>query len=233
MKTLLTVMLLVMLSGCGDKDYYIPGAHKEELMKTLKITDLSDQKSVVSTVREYIYMNNVSPSGWPLRPPFGAVSPIDTRGDFYWQFLEWKAGSKKYQCGELGYVQAWMLEELGIPARGVALATVDYFSGGIYTTHVTTEAYLGGRWVISDATFNVTLQCNGGENTNVLGLRECLSAGGTVTWLSGPAYRAPLSLEEYFTPFANLLYAYETNFAYSSRLRKEPVRSHPYVGWIR
>ncbi len=227
------IVILLILTGCGSSNtHYTPGIHRAEVMDDLKITDLSDAKSVVAKVREYVYLNNIAPANWPLKPPFGPVSGINTKGDFYNQYIQWKAGQYRFECGELGYVQEWMLEELGIPAHDVALATVDYFNGNIYTTHVTTEAYFNNKWSVTDATFNVTLQCNNGEDASIHELKDCLNKGGTITWHSGPAYKAPLSLEEYTTPIANLIYAYQTNYVYKSRLKPEPDEAYPYPGWI-
>lgn len=212
------IIMLALLTACGHDDY-IPGVHRDQVMADLQIaeSDLENTEAVVALVRDYVYANNIGPDNWPLFPPFGPVTPVDDGGDFYNQYLQWKAGNVRYQCGELGYVQAFLLEELGIPARGVALATADY-PEDIYTTHVTTEAFYNGKWIVSDATFNVTFQCDGGDDLGIVEMRACLDNGGTLTSERGVTSRPTLTLEEYWYPFDDLLYSYQIGFAYPSRL---------------
>jgi hypothetical protein len=120
-----------------------------------------NKREVAFNLREKVYLANV-----PLRnDPMHADGWQDVKGLF--------EGNRRFLCGGMGWVLYHMLPEVGIPARVVALAT-EYAASGRYPhdTHVAVEAYIDGRWIAVDPTFNASFRC-AGRYRSFAELREC------------------------------------------------------------
>ena len=204
----------------------VPGAYREEVLADLGLEaahGLTDRE-VAQLTMEFVYWNNV----WPNEKS----TPIDVNVDFHRFYIDWKNGDAKFFCGGSSYVMAWILEELGVPARGVQLASQDFIDGkNEGETHVTTEVFLDREWIVYDPTFNVVFQCNNGKDASILDLVDCLMEGGEITWKPGEDYGAGHTIEEYPVPIERHLSAYSFNNPYSSRLRFEPGPEVPFLGW--
>jgi hypothetical protein len=203
-----------------------PGYYRDQILKDLGIAQIDDysEGQLALAAREFVYLTNQEPEG--------EVTPIDVTIDFASKYEDWKIGDAKFLCGGSSYVLAWMLEDLGIPARAVQLATQNFIDGfNKDETHVTTEVFLNGQWIIEDATFNVSFSCDGKE-ASILDLAECLKSGEKIAWNPGDKYGGfGHTVEDYPVPFADHLAAYSMNNPYISRLRYEQVLAFPYAGW--
>ena len=211
-------LFVLACAGCRQTDQRpIPGTHRQEVLLDIGLEPSRsfDDTEAALRAREFVYLTNTLPADRSTR--------FSTRSDFYPVYIAWKAGDAQFLCGGMSYVHAWMLEELGIPARSVLLATEEFFNGDRFATHVTTEGYIDDQWQVLDPTFNAALHC-GSSTADVLALRECNDVNWTVgTQLPGR------TLDEYPTPFIDYLFAYRFNTYYSSLLHYEAVPASPPV----
>lgn len=100
--------------------------------------------------------------------------------DFDLPASAWKAsvvsGDASHICGGLSLLYLSALSAAGIPARYVGLFER---ADGMGQNHATVEAYVGGRWIASDPTFN-TMYRVGGTWVGYAEIREALEAGASV-----------------------------------------------------
>lgn len=200
----------------------LPGVYRKEILSDLRINKLDGYSDLEITefAREYVYSENV----WPE----GSSSDVNVTADYYPEYLLWKEGVQKYMCGGSSYTLAWILEELGIPARGVQLATINFIEGLTdFETHVTTEVYIDGEWIIQDATFNTAFECDG-VLVGIQKLAECIE--GEVVEVLGED-QSNHTLETYPIPFLDHLAGRSFNNSYSSRLLYQEIPDYPFPGW--
>jgi hypothetical protein len=115
-------------------------------------------------------------------------------------------------CGDLSIFLNEVLNASGIKSRIVQLATDKFVKGEAdLDTHVTVEAYLDGKWMIVDPTFNATLTC--GQGTVFIDAKEahdCVEAGKELVPHYGETKLPGRLMSQYYVPVPTL---YE-NYAY-------------------
>ena len=218
-KTTTPVLCLALLSACaGSEDSPVPpvGAYRAEIAADLGLTDSMPPEQVAALAREWVYTKN--------HPLPDTPATLGRPGVDLYRAL--RDGQERHWCMGMAHVLAWMLEELGIPARQVALATPAFFAGAKFETHDTVEVFVG-RWVVHDPSFNVTYQCAGGDDAGITDLFQCQDA---VTWRYGKVVYAERTLEAYPVPFKDHLYGYHF---FASKLNQDAIDDYPFTGWYR
>lgn len=183
----------------------------------LRDAGLSHEQSETSlvrarSIRDWIY--RTSEVGGGTIPPTGPL-------------IYSKLGSVggEQLCGGLSVAYAWALQTVGIEARVIQLAAETYLSGrNQYDTHVTVEAKLGDRWIVSDPTFNAEFECSSspGLRIGILEMRECLDAGDELIPLQIGTAIPSRTVESYYLPYSELLSAFRTS---------DGELDHPFNGW--
>ena len=163
--------------------------------------DASNPTEINRALRDYVYRSNKVGGNSPK----GLVTPqlIFTHlGVAGWDEL----------CGGMSEALAWALNNVGIEARVVQLATKDFVEGrDAYDTHVTVEARIDGKWRISDPTFNVAVSCSDGEKfIAVEGVRACLQRGRHLTFVQGRTQIENRTIASYYAPYRDFFFAYKT-----------------------
>jgi len=106
-------------------------------------------------------------------------------------------------CGDFSLFTQMILENSGIPARKVQLATAQYVNGEQRgDTHVTVEALINNKWTIFDPTFNATFSC--GDKT-LIGVEEARACGANLAAVQNPSTLPGRSVAEYPVPYPDLL----------------------------
>ena len=83
---------------------------------------------------------------------------------------------------------AWALNTAGVPARIVQMADQTYLDLGPQkgNVHMTVEALIGGKWQISDPTFNVHFKCStGADNLSLEEAAQCVKDGNEIIGVPG------------------------------------------------
>lgn len=216
----LSILLCLFLAACGGgssgESSQVHNQIRSEIMADLGLAEGFEPSEAVERAREWIYIKN---------NPLPASSSSINEEDPYQNYIGIKYGTKSFACAGMSYTLAWMLEQIGIPARQVSIAAKSFFDGtNPYATHQTTEAFINGEWIVHDPSFNVTFQCDG-NTTSVAGLMACQ---GPITWTYGSVVFSSRTLEVYPVPFAEHLYGYHY---YESTLKPESIPDYPFAGW--
>ena len=225
MKYLVCLMLALMLTGCGEMqvvetlDIVAVETVRERILGDLGLDPQGEYlpEDLTYLAREFVYRTNT----WPKES-----TQIDVELDFLPTYEAWKMGEASFKCGGSAYTLAWMIEQLGVPARGVQLAAQTFLEGETdLDTHVTTEVYLKGKWVMHDPTFNASFRCHG-KDASILDLVECEEPEAVLG-----VDQSKHTLEAYPIPYMDFLAAYSFNNPYASRLRLDPDQDFPFEGW--
>jgi len=231
------IIITLLLTGCGAAEAPVEPTpvmqiqpvevdvapvvdHRAVILSDLGLdpSEKYDAEDLAYLAREFVYKTNT----WPTEDS----TWIEVNDDFFPVYEAWKLGEAKFKCGGSGYTLAWMLEEIGVPARGVQLAAQTFLDGEAnLDTHVTTEVFLNGKWVVQDATFNVSFECDG-KPASILDLVDC----DEVVSISGED-QSKHTLEAYPVPFLDFLAAYSINNPYASKLKYESVPEYPFQNW--
>ncbi|KJS18993.1 MAG: hypothetical protein VR78_03730 [Hoeflea sp. BRH_c9] len=106
-------------------------------------------------------------------------------------------------CGDFSLFSKTILENSGVPARTVQLATAQYVNGEQRgATHVTVEALINNKWTLFDPTFNSIFSC--GDET-LIGVEEARTCGANLVAVQSPSTLPGRSVAEYPVPYPQLL----------------------------
>lgn len=180
---------------------------------------LSTEQLVLAT-RDYVYRRTI------VAPDDHPYAPLD-------RYL-WLSGADRIRqlCGGMAHTYAWMLESLGVPARTVQLATADFLAGREhYGTHITVEAWYGGKWHLSDPTFNCSWRASSADGISLAEAIAVVRGGGMLEPDYGPTVIAGRRWCDYDQTFADLLSAYLTSPTRIGTVNV-PREQYPSPGWM-
>src|SRR5262245_15686915 len=157
-----------------------------------------DEREALLSVRDYIYRGvSAGKESLPRAKYATLYASLNTNLD-------------QMACGGASAAYSFALDSLGIRTRIVQLAGTRYLAGDDPDqTHVTVEAWIDGKWEISDPLFNVSLACSDDASKHHLSTPEavsCLKRGNSFVFLRGPSQGAPdrpdaTKLPEYFAAY--------------------------------
>lgn len=175
--------------------------------------------SQIRAIRDLVYRDNKVGSST------GTISP----GQIFTRL-----GEPGYEqlCGGMSEAYAWALKRVGVPARVVQLASQRYLDGeDRFDTHVTVEAFVDGKWRVSDPTFNTEFQCSGSDEfLDIEGLKQCNATGGEIIPVKGASQIVGRTLEDYYAPFSEFLAAYK-KYPIRSKVISSEAISFPTDDW--
>jgi hypothetical protein len=186
------------------------------VLKDAGITQNADESEIVRSIRDHIYRTNIVGSG----------QNHGWRGELIYAHLG-QAGNEQL-CGGLSLAHAWALNMAGIPARTVQLAAKTYLVGArMGDTHVTVEALVEDKWIVTDPTFNVEFSCSddvSGDRIGIEAMRQCVIGGNELVAHNGATQTPGRRLDEYNLAFEDLLAAYQ--------IAGNPPISYPHTEWL-
>lgn len=205
---------------------------KQETSELVKNASSDFDKAVI--LREWV-RRQVTETGLEVGN-LGLSSPVE--------LLKAMQAGKSASCGPIAKVYLEVLHANGIPAREIDLCRNPPFD--IWDTHVTVEAFLDGKWVLQDPTFNMCWKINGAP-ASAWEIREYVMhrnlKGSGIDAVNTEFIPTP-SIDSYykdpFILFNNLLYIYDSKdenkiFKYTPlRLLKKNivqlVKTEPEIG---
>jgi hypothetical protein len=131
-------------------------------------------------------------------------------------------------CGAASASYAWALNALGIRARTAQIVGQKFLAGDdFFQTHVTVEAWVDGRWEISDPTFNVSIACSTDprKHLSVPEAVTCLEHGNAFVFLRGKSQ----GLRD--RPDATALSGYFAAYSLPAS-DDEKAQSYPTANWL-
>ena len=152
----------------------------DELVRSeanLPVQGALNRRDAIIAVRDYVYRKyDLGPEDLPRASAATLYVALNS------------PDSNNMMCGAVGLAYTWALQSIGIPARFVQLAGDDYLAGkDEYQTHVTVEAFVDGKWEISDPTYNLSVACSDDPSTHLAtpAVRSCIKRGQHLVLLPG------------------------------------------------
>ena len=129
------------------------------------------------------------------------IGNLVEKAEPYWgpergyQLLKTGMNGKGLSCGSLSYILKDALSLLCIPSRTIQLYKSDFSED----THVVVEAFVSGKWIVFDPTFNVTYENETGP-LGIAQIQDRLSDKGptSVQPVFHGSRRYPASLDNYY-----------------------------------
>lgn len=173
---------VLLLYACGSAEESDPtpvGMYRAEVMSDLGLTDPVDPYTASVAARDFVSSKVMDSSTEPK---------IDrkSRAALHDLYLKVKSGQAVLVCSGMSLVMEFALEEIGVEARSIILASEDFFTYGRdypSSSHVAVEVYVGAP-VVFDPYFNATYQCGGVGD--LLSAEQMVQCRGNVTWIQGP-----------------------------------------------
>jgi len=183
---------------------------------------LVDRNNEIVELRDFVYRKTIVGPG-----DFDYQNPVN-------HFISLDNGASKMLCGGMAQTYSWLLNQHGIPARTVQLATQKFVEGlRRNDTHVSVEVFDAnlGTWIVSDPTFNVSFKCDGiGPLLNFSELYQCKSNGKMIEPIeNGYTYIEGRRVNQYYLPYSDLLYGIKASEV-SGALEALEV---PSKGWLK
>lgn len=174
-----------------NNDMYLTKIYLEEQLPQL--ASLDDYHKAV-LLRNFVYVH-ANPDGWlTLDVPMT-----------YEKFLQYSAGNIAPYCGSLAIEYVSLLSIYNIPSHYVHMTSDDTYSGKtLNDRHVVVEAYLNGRWVLQDPTFNVHWELDG-IPLSTIELAKAFSSEKKPTPNSDGYPLTEKRVETYYMPYQELL----------------------------
>ena len=181
-------------------DVDLANENNKILIRELLLTEIGSDANIIIGLRDYVYNKTILGKG-----NIEQFNPVS-------QIIKLKNSKANMMCGGMAFTYKSLLSAFDIPARTIQLATKEYIDGSRRNdTHVTVEVYDSkmGKWYLSDPTFNISLMCNNKKQlADIEELRECAINGQGITYVhNGTQYKMGRTIEEYYLPYSELLYA--------------------------
>lgn len=140
------------------------------------------------------------------------------------QLLKIGMNGKGLSCGSLSYILKDALSLLDIPSRTIQLYKSDFSED----THVVVEAFISGKWIVFDPTFNVTYENETGP-LGIAQIQDRLSEQGptSVQQVFHGSRRYPASLDNYYMdwrPLFSNAYVFDINESHGLISKFPPFR---------
>lgn len=147
-----------------------------------------DSPKKLDIIRDWVYENTVLAGGKDL------YSDADPE-----QFLDLLVNNQDidygYYCGGIAKTLNQVYNIMGYNACCLDLAVIS--DNEVLASHVVTLVYVDERWIIEDATFNITYLNENKEHMDIITLREAFSSGETIITAHGKTmFRRMISSSE-------------------------------------
>jgi hypothetical protein len=191
-------MQIELESSRADAD--LANENNKILIRELLLAEIGSDANIIIGLRDYVYNKTILGKG-----NIEQFNPVS-------QIIKLKNSKANMMCGGMAFTYKSLLSAFDIPARTIQLATKEYIDGYRRNdTHVTVEVYDSkmGKWYLSDPTFNISLMCNNKKQlADIEELRECAINGQGISYVrDGVQYIKGRTIEEYYLPYSDLLYA--------------------------
>lgn len=197
MKILLVVLSLTLVA-CGNEDK-AHGLSDESLisMKAILIEESLGLEKM-DTLQKAIELRDLAHHKIALaynNVDWNSYNPVDNLE----QSLKGELSYGHY-CGGISYTYQDMLAAFGIKSRNIQLIA----SAGGIDTHVSTEVFINGRWIVMDPTFNLSFRINGAH----VGYAELQTVDwGAVEFFTDNKNPLPgRAAQDYYLPYKDLMH---------------------------
>ena len=198
------------------KSYHL--SLKDEISKLVGIKSTDTHRQIAEKLTLQLYKS----------ASFSGVEKIESYS-LPQQYYQTLTGKGLQDCSTLSATLVWLLGLFDIDARSVSFAAENYFTLPAGDTHTLVEFVDAARIVAIDPTFNAEYQCGSSSDAiNAREMFECNRVGKLRHSYIGPN-RVRLTIEDYYAPLSDLLYAIDARGGLSDVFYQY---EYPQGGWV-